>query len=123
MENIFYGVSIHPDCKMEFHGIKSIREENAPCLRARDYKDPLCAWFLNSNRGGYSLCIRKLTPKEYLRLMGLPDSAVDAIQSSGLSNSQQYRMAGNSIVVDTIACLFDKLFVHKDNDDAQMSLF
>ena len=67
--------------------------------------------------------IRKLTPRECFRLMGVPDANVDLIQQAGISNCQQYKMAGNSIVVDCLEHIFDKLFVHKDNDDAQMSLF
>lgn len=123
MENTLWGVSIHPDCKMEFHGMKSIREDVAPCLRARDYKDPICAWFHNLNREGSFLCIRKLTPKEYFRLMGVSEESITAIQLSQLSNSQQYRMAGNSIVVDVLEHIFDKLLVNKGNDNSQMSLF
>ena len=44
--------------------------------------------------------IRKLTPKECFRLMGLTDEEIQKIQDAGISNSQQYKMAGNSIVVD-----------------------
>ena len=47
--------------------------------------------------------IRKLTPKECFRLMGLTDEEIHMIQSLGISNSQQYKLAGNSIVVD---CMF-----------------
>ena len=47
--------------------------------------------------------IRKLTPKECFRLMGLTDEEIQKIQDAGISNSQQYKMAGNSIVVD---CMF-----------------
>ena len=47
--------------------------------------------------------IRKLTPKECFRLMGLTDGEIHRIQSMDISNSQQYKLAGNSIVVD---CMF-----------------
>lgn len=49
--------------------------------------------------------IRKLTPKECFRLMGLTDEEIDLIRSTGISNSQQYKLAGNSIVVDAMAFL------------------
>lgn len=49
--------------------------------------------------------IRKLTPRECGRLMGLTDQEIDKIQSSGISNSQQYKMFGNSIVVDAMEFL------------------
>lgn len=46
--------------------------------------------------------IRKLTPRECFRLMGLSESDIDKIQVAGISNSQQYKMAGNSI---PLACM------------------
>ena len=62
---------------------------------------------LDTMQGGYrqpcvfqKYRIRKLTPKECFRLMGLTDEEIKKIQDAGISNSQQYKMAGNSIVVD-----------------------
>jgi DNA (cytosine-5)-methyltransferase 1 len=54
--------------------------------------------------------IRKLTPREYFRLMGVDDADIDTIQSAGISNSQQYKMAGNSIVVDVLYHIFRQAF-------------
>lgn len=67
--------------------------------------------------------IRKLTPRECFRLMGLEDCDIDKIQSTGISNSQQYKLAGNSIVVDVLYHLFRKLFVDTANEKEQMTLF
>lgn len=55
--------------------------------------------------------IRKLTPRECFRLMGLNDDDIDKIQTTGISNSQQYKLAGNSIVVDVLEHIFKELFV------------
>lgn len=54
--------------------------------------------------------IRKLTPRECFRLMGVNDRDIDKIQAAGISKSQQYKMAGNSIVVNTLAAIFKNLF-------------
>ena len=54
--------------------------------------------------------IRKLTPRECFRLMGLTEAEIDTIQAAGISNSQQYKLAGNSIVVDVLAKIFGQLF-------------
>ena len=54
--------------------------------------------------------IRKLTPRECFRLMGLKDDDIDKIQATGVSNTQQYKMAGNSIVVDVLEAIFKNLF-------------
>ena len=46
--------------------------------------------------------IRKLTPKECWRLMGFSDDDFKKAQSAGISNSQLYKQAGNSIVVNVL---------------------
>ena len=55
--------------------------------------------------------IRKLTPRECFRLMGMRDNDIDKIQAAGISNTQQYKMAGNSIVVDVLEAIFKELFL------------
>lgn len=67
--------------------------------------------------------IRKLTPRECFRLMGVSEKDIDKIQQSGISKTQQYKMAGNSIVVDVLYYIFKKMFVDKPCEDAQLSLF
>lgn len=61
----------------------------------------------------YNYRIRKLTPRECFRLMGLYDSDIDKIQAAGISNSQQYKLAGNSIVVDVLMYIFKNLFANE----------
>ncbi len=58
--------------------------------------------------------IRKLTPKECFRLMGVEDSDIDKLTSCGLSNSACYKLAGNSIVVDVMTAIFENLFVNTE---------
>ena len=62
---------------------------------------------------GKKFRIRKLTPRECFRLMGVADSDIDKIQAKevGISNSAQYKLAGNSIVVDVLFHLFRKMFM------------
>ena len=55
--------------------------------------------------------IRKLTPRECFRLMGMSDDDIDKIQAVGISNTQQYKMAGNSIVVNVLEAIFKNLFM------------
>lgn len=49
------------------------------------------------------LRIRKLTPIECWRLMGIDDEDFYKAQASGISNSQLYKQAGNGIVVDVFS--------------------
>lgn len=59
-----------------------------------------------------SLRIRKLTPKECWRLMGFDDVDVEKAEKV-CSNSQLYKQAGNSIVVNVLMAIFKELFVPK----------
>ena len=54
------------------------------------------------------LRIRKLTPKECYRLMGFTDEDFAKAEAVN-SNTQLYKQAGNSIVVDVIAHIFTQL--------------
>jgi DNA (cytosine-5)-methyltransferase 1 len=54
--------------------------------------------------------IRKLTPLECYRLMGFSDEAFYKAKSVGISDSQLYKQAGNSIVVNVLEEIFKKLF-------------
>lgn len=55
--------------------------------------------------------IRKLTPRECLRLMGWKDEQIDKIVAAKISGTQQYRQAGNGIVVQVLESIFKALFL------------
>ena len=55
--------------------------------------------------------IRKLTPRECLRLMGWNDEQIDKIAAAKVSATQQYRQAGNGIVVQVLEFIFKALFL------------
>ena len=75
-------------------------------LVATDYKQP--KQILETIQGDTS--IRKLTPRECFRLMGLNDKDIDKIQMTKISDTQQYKLAGNSIVVPVLEEIFKNLF-------------
>ena len=54
--------------------------------------------------------VRKLTPLECWRLMGVSDEDFYKVKNAGISNSRLVRLAGNSIVVDVLEGIFKKLF-------------
>lgn len=73
-------------------------------------KDNYIVELLNNN-----LWIRKLTPKECFRLMGFSDCDIDILIDNGISNTQLYKMAGNSIVVDVLEEIFVELLNQYEN--------
>ncbi|MGY0013309.1 DNA cytosine methyltransferase [Bacillus anthracis] len=54
--------------------------------------------------------IRRLTPLECWRLMGIADEYFYKAKNSGISDSQLYKQAGNAIVVDVLVGIFGNLF-------------
>lgn len=82
-----------------FDGVRTY-ENYAPTLRA-------CRSGLKTTDG---IRIRKLTPLECWRLMGFDDEDFYKAQKSGVSNSQLYKQAGNSIVVNVLEKIFKNLF-------------
>lgn len=78
--------------------------------------------------------IRKLTPTECFRLMGVDDDSIRKLTETKnekggqlISNSQLYKMAGNSIVVDVMVYMFRNLFFGSPDEDKrtpiQLNLF
>lgn len=70
----------------------------------------------NSIRGGREVKVydgeryRKLTPTEYCRLMGFTDADVELLVNNGISKTQIYKMAGNSIPVKMLEHLFRAVY-------------
>lgn len=84
--------------------------------RGRIYSSEGCSPALNTCQGGgleskitEGYRIRKLTPRECWRLMAFTDIEFECAQISGVSNSQLYKQAGNSIVVDVLVAIFKEL--------------
>jgi DNA (cytosine-5)-methyltransferase 1 len=57
----------------------------------------------------HELHIRSLYPIEAWRLMGFDDSDFNKAKSAGLSDTQLYKQAGNSIVVDVLCAIFRQM--------------
>lgn len=77
---------------------------------------------------GKKFRIRKLTPRECFRLMGVDDKDIDTMQAAGISQGGQYKLAGNSIVVDVLFHIFRRMFIDTEEPDfdgnpTQLTLF
>lgn len=88
--------------------------------RARVIKQ--CSGTLQTNDGNgvvlredFGLTIRKFTPKEDMRLMGFDDHDCDVLRENEFSDSQIYKLAGNSIVVDVLEEIFVELLNQYSN--------
>lgn len=65
--------------------------------------------------------LRKLTPRECFRLQGVRESDIDKMLNAGISDSQLYKLAGNSICVDCMVALFRNLYFPQEQE--QLTLF
>ena len=68
----------------------------------------ICAQHLNSYTVDGKVYF-DYSPKECWRLMGFDDKSFSRAEKV-VSNSQLYKQAGNSIVVDVLMAIFKKLF-------------
>lgn len=68
--------------------------------------------------------IRKLTPTECFRLMDVDEHNIQKLLNAGISDSQLYKMAGNSICVGVMEGIFYNLFSEEQPEEqGQLSLF
>lgn len=67
--------------------------------------------------------IRRLTEREYFRLMNVSEGDIDKLLSAGMSRSNLYKLAGNSIVCGVMLGIFTNLFLTEDKSDALADLW
>ena len=98
--------------KMKKYAPKTIEEGIAPTLTTelshstgKNVSPKLCKVI-----GEY----RRITPREAFRLMGVSDIDIDKLQRVNIPETQQYKMAGNSIVVNVLQEIFKNLFEIND---------
>lgn len=115
------GVTLNPDLWASLHELHKGKEE------ARDYET---RFIERAVRGVHKKLgtqtrfrIRKLTPRECYRLMDMPEENIDRLLASGISKSQHYKLAGNSIVVACLYHIFKNLFTNEIPQNQQLSLF
>ena len=104
------------------NSITSVLKDNYVCMEEeKKIKTPRPegkGWCWDEENGKW-FRIRKLTPRECFRLMDVSDTDFDKLivtedaggkQKRAISDSQLYRMAGNSIVVSCMDLIFENLF-------------
>lgn len=89
--------------------------------------------YSSANGNDYLIAIRKYTPTDCFRLMGVRQADIDKLMTVDkdgkrlISNSKLYQLAGNSIVTNCMVAMFDNLFYpkgeHQADKNGQLLLF
>lgn len=108
-------ILLHNDAKQLIETIQNCELEQGKALNLDLYNrasyeesQTLTLPHHNTQRLFDGLRIRKLTPKECFRLMGFSDDDFEKVNGK-VSDTQLYKQAGNSIVVNVLMALFKRL--------------
>jgi DNA (cytosine-5)-methyltransferase 1 len=92
--------------------------DSSSCLTARYAKCGLTDPYIKDKIG-----IRKLTPLECWRLQDFPDEAHNKAKEDGVSDSQLYKQAGNSMSVNVLEMIFRQIEKALSGENETPSLF
>lgn len=118
----------------EYKAISYTRDSKGKTVN-KHYNDIANTVHRSTGSGGNTDClvatpdyrIRKYTPRECFRLMGVEEKDIETLLNTGLSNTRLYALAGNSIVVDVLYYIFKQMFIEADAkqliENEQLTLF
>lgn len=102
-----FGVVVAAEIRTD-EGIRTFDDNNMGSLRTNTSCGDKAIIELSSRN---NLRIRKLTPLECWRLMGISDEDFYKAKASGMSNSQLYKQAGNGIVVNVFEAILREMII------------
>jgi DNA (cytosine-5)-methyltransferase 1 len=124
---------LEPNTKGISNTLTTIQKDNYLCEFTRiskvnksslvyDINNPIQQYLDNETQTTYTLqqifeglSLRKLTEREYWRLMGWTDTQIDKVKQARISKMQMYRQAGNSVIIQVLESIFRQLFCAKNN--------
>ena len=114
--------------EMDVPGVCDLSYPNSKTRRGRVQENGKISPTLTASENGISYInkeyrVRKLTPLECWRLMSFTDEDFYKAKNVGISNSQLYKQAGNSIVVKVLEGIFKELFLsEKENNERDFEI-
>lgn len=122
MPNILVRATLTPDRLNKRQNGRRFKEDGEPSftLIAQDRHGIMLDEQKNDNNSiwYHGKAIRKLTPLECWRLQGFSDEAFYKAKNAGVSNSQLYKQAGNSVTVPVIKAIGEKIMQVANGDQA-----
>jgi site-specific DNA-cytosine methylase len=107
MKNKYYGVFDYKESDTFRQTIEERIHKDYPYAKTLCTRSDSCCVMI----GGYSmenLRIRKLTPKECFRLMGMKDEDIEKVMKHQ-TNAKAYHLAGDSIVTTCLMGIFGEM--------------
>lgn len=104
---------LEPNSEGICNTLTSVQKDNL-VLESQKAVNTLSDWIWEIDGEQYLIRIRKLTPKECWSLMDFNDGSFEKAQEVN-SNTQLYKQAGNSIVVNCLVALFGQLIEGKED--------
>ena len=104
----YYGVFDYKESDTFRPTIEDRIHKDYPYSKTICTKDTSCCVMSGGGSSMNDLKIRKLTPKECFRLMGVKDEDYEKI-AKNQSDASLYHLAGDSIVVNVLMAIFKEL--------------
>ena len=105
-------------------GLYLLDKDISYCITANEQRGTTLEDYLKKKRRQLvqdnTFKIRRLTPLECFRLMGFDDEDFNKIKIVGISDSQAYKQAGNSIVVPVLEAILENLFLIKKVEEYKL---
>ena len=96
---------LEPNSRGLCNTLTTVAKDNLVCTVSTEVRDSY------SLRDIYdALRIRRLSEREYWRLMGWTNKQIDKVVAAGVGKNHMYRQAGNGICVPVLEAIFTKLF-------------
>lgn len=103
---------LEPKAERISNTITTVQKDNLYIGKVKDMET--VEDYLYHAKDGECYGIFKLSPRECLRLMDVSDKDIDKMATVN-SNTQLYKTAGNSIVVNVLVAILGQLFEGKEN--------
>lgn len=120
MPNILVRATLTPDRLNKRQNGRRFKEDGEPSFTftAQDRHGIMLDEQKDDNSGiwYHGKAIRRLTPLECWRLQGFSDEAFYKAKNAGVSNSQLYKQAGNSVTVPVIKAIGEKIMQVEGNN-------
>ncbi len=101
-----------PDYQSIIANAERRKDKNGKEIRIINFNQVAVKDTLKNLKAGEYFRLRRMTPREMFRFMGVREEYINRLVTSGVVDKELYKQAGNSIVVDVLYYLLRELYVN-----------